>query len=148
MTDGPVSILLIEDNDDHAELIMRCFENHGLANTIRHIRDGEQALHYLFNEVGKEDPTENPMPGLILLDLRIPKIDGLEVLKRIKGSESFKQIPVVVLTSSENDKDIRAAYENYANSYMVKPVDFHKFVDLMKDLGFYWLAWNRGPNGN
>ena len=138
-------ILLIEDNLAHAELIRRNFETHRIANRLIHVTDGEMALDYLFRRGAYVDSTQSPRPHLILLDLRLPKIDGLEVLKVIKTSQELRPIPVVILTTSEAEQDVAYAYQHYANSYLVKPVDFHQFTQLMEDLGFYWLAWNYYP---
>lgn len=138
-------ILLVEDNLDHTELVMRSFENHRVANKIHHVCDGQAALAYLFRRGDYTDPRRSPRPHVILLDLRLPKVDGVEVLKQIKDSKDLRRIPVVILSSSETEKDMAGAYENHANSYIVKPVDFEKFAQLMDDLGFYWLAWNRSP---
>lgn len=140
-----LNILLIEDNEDHAELVKRNFLQNCVANTIHHVKDGEEALDYLFRRGGYSDPLKSPRPHLVLLDLRLPKVDGIEVLREIKKNEELKIIPVVILTSSESDKDILKAYSSHANSYVVKPVDFQKFTQLMKDLGFYWLGWNKNP---
>ena len=137
-----LNILLIEDNEDHAELVQRSFQENQVANRIHHVLDGEAALNYLTRST---DGKENPRPNLILLDLRLPKVDGLDVLKEIKNNQLLKTIPVVVLTSSEAEKDIAMAYTYHANSYLVKPVDFNKFTRMMKDLGFYWLGWNKNP---
>lgn len=145
MNGEPLRILLIEDNPDHAELIKRGFQDHRIANKIYHVSDGEAALDYLFHRGDYADPKKSPSPHIILLDLRLPKIDGLEVLKEIKSDKNLRSIPVVVLTTSEAEKDMVIAYYNHANSYLVKPVDFEKFTKLMDDLGFYWLAWNRKP---
>jgi CheY-like chemotaxis protein len=143
MKGEPLVILLVEDNPDHTELIKRNLADHRILNEIHHVSDGEAALDYLFRKGNYADPEKSPRPHMILLDLRIPKIDGLEVLKEIKNSNSLKKIPVVILTSSEANNDIKTAYQNHANSYLVKPVDFDTFKQLMDDLGFYWLAWNR-----
>ena len=140
-----LSILLVEDNEDHAELVRRSFHDNHVANAIHHVKDGEEALDYLFRRGVYADQANTPMPNLILLDLRLPKVDGIEVLKEIKASEIHKSIPVVVLTSSSSERDIARAYANHANSYLVKPVDFEKFTKMMKDLGYYWLAWNKNP---
>lgn len=138
----PLIILVIEDNADHAELIFRCFEKHRIMNKVIHIEDGETALEYMFGQNKFADREKYPIPNLVLLDLRIPKIDGLEVLTKIKTNEKLKYIPVVILTSSENQKDIQDAYQSYVNSYLVKPVDFIKFTQMMEELGFYWLGLN------
>ncbi len=145
MKGEPLTILLVEDNDDHAELVKRSFENHRIANNIYHVVDGEEALDYLFRKGKFEAPLSSPIPHLILLDLRLPKVDGLEVLKEIRTSETLKGIPVVVLTTSRADTDLIEAYDHHVNSYLVKPVDFDKFNQLIDDLGFYWLAWNQKP---
>lgn len=148
MTGEALRILLVEDNEDHAELVKRNFAEHHVANTIYHVRDGEQALQYLFRQGKFASAADSPKPNLILLDLRLPKVDGIEVLKQVKSSPELKAIPVVVLTSSTSDKDAIKAYSSYANSYLVKPVDFAKFTLLMKDLGYYWLAWNKNPTAS
>jgi CheY-like chemotaxis protein len=141
----PVIILLIEDNPAHAELIRRNFETHRFANRLIHVTDGEMALAYLFRRGAYVDSIQSPRPHLILLDLRLPKIDGLEVLKEIKTSQELRSIPVVILTTSEAEQDVACAYQHYVNSYLVKPIDFAKFTELMEELGFYWLAWNYDP---
>ncbi len=143
MKGGPLTILLVEDNSAHAELVMRNFEDHLVANKIMWVEDGAAALDYLFCRGEYADRDKYPMPQLILLDLRLPKIDGIEVLRQIKAEENLRTIPVVVLTTSEAELDIARAYANHANSYIVKPVDFNNFTRLMKDLGLYWLCWNQ-----
>lgn len=145
MKGEPIKILLVEDNTDHAELILRSFNSHRIANRIFHVADGELAVDFIFGTGKFRDNEDVFKPNLILLDLRIPKIDGLEVLKLIKSTEKFKQIPVVILTSSEAEKDIFSAYNLQVNSYLTKPLDFAKFQQLMDDLGFYWLGWNVNP---
>ncbi len=147
MLGEPLIILLVEDNPDHAELIRRSLTESRVVITIYHVSDGEAALNYLFRRENTAfaNPQQSPRPHVILLDLRLPKVDGLEVLKKIKADEELRRIPVVVLTTSEADKDLTRAYDNYANSYLVKPIDFHKFIQLMETLGFYWLGWNRPP---
>ena len=142
---GPFTVLLVEDNVDHADLVMRSFEEHHTPCRIAHVSDGEAALAYLKRQGSYADPAKSPRPHLVLLDLRLPKIDGLEVLDEIKGSPELKDIPAVILTTSEAERDIEGAYRRYANSYLVKPIDFDKFNRLMEDLGLYWLAWNRHP---
>lgn len=143
MEGTPLTILLVEDNSAHAELVMRNFEDHMVANKICWVEDGAAALDYLFRRGEYSDDKKYPMPQLILLDLRLPKIDGIEVLRQIKEDEKLKFIPTVVLTTSEAETDIAKAYVNHANSYIVKPVDFNNFTKLMKDLGLYWLCWNK-----
>jgi CheY-like chemotaxis protein len=140
-----VEILLVEDDPAHAELIIRGLEDNLVGNRIHHVADGEAALDYLFRRGEHADAENSPRPHLILLDLRLPKIDGLEVLREIKADGGLRRIPVVVLTTSEGEGDIARAYDNYANSYLVKPVDFDRFGKLMRDLGFYWLIWNQHP---
>lgn len=141
----PLTILLVEDNPAHAELVMRSFEDHRLANKIHHVADGEVALDYLFRRGRYADPEQSPRPHLVLLDLHLPRIDGLEVLREIRANESVQDLPVVVLTTSAVEGDVVGAYKNHVNSYVVKPVDFDKFMQLMDQLGFYWLAWNHMP---
>ena len=138
-------VMLIEDNLDHAELVMRTLSDHKVANQIRHFSEGQSALDYLYRRGEYSDPAKSPRPNLILLDLRLPRIDGLEILKEIKNTEELRSIPVVVLTTSEADRDIARAYMNHANSYLVKPVGFEEFNQLMEDMGYYWLGWNTSP---
>ena len=140
-----VQILLVEDDPDHAELIIRGLQDNGVANRIHHVSDGETALDYLFQRGEYADAETSPRPHLVLLDLRLPKIDGLEVLREIKADEGLRRIPVVVLTSSAAESDIAGASDNYVNSYLVKPVEFDEFRRMMQDLGFYWLVWNQHP---
>lgn len=141
----PLEILLVEDNEDHAEIVTRSLRSHRVANSLHLVADGEAALDYLFRRGEYRDPKKSPRPDVILLDLALPKVDGWEVLQEIKRTESLLRIPVVVLTSSEDGRDVGKAYDYHANSYLVKPVDFSKFTDLMRDLGFYWLGWNVNP---
>jgi CheY-like chemotaxis protein len=145
MNGEPVLVMLIEDNVDHAELVLRTLEEHQIANTVRHFLDGQSALDYLFRQGDYSNLTATELPHLILLDLRLPGVDGMDVLKTIKGDPDLKSIPVVVLTTSEAEKDVARAYYNHANSYLVKPVGFEDFKKLMEDLGFYWLGWNTNP---
>ena len=145
MVGESVFVMLIEDNVDHAELVIRTMQEHQIANNVRHFLDGQSALDYLFQRGEYSDQDMNPRPHVILLDLRLPRVDGLDVLKTIKEDEDLKTIPVVVLTTSEAEKDVARAYYNHANSYLVKPVGFEDFRKLMDDLGFYWLGWNTQP---
>ncbi len=147
MTKGnPITILLVEDDPAHAEIVRRNLGDFRVANRIIHVSDGQAALDYLFHEGAYADAQANPRPSLILLDLRLPKVDGLEVLRRIKEDEQLKLLPTVVLTTSAAESDMIGAYANGAGSYLVKPVDFEKFTKLMEAFGYYWLAWNRFPD--
>ncbi len=145
MNGEPLTILLVEDNPDHAELVMRNLEDSLVANRIIHVEDGEAALEYLFGRGDYADRDRFPRPDLALLDLRLPKIDGLEVLKEVKADPGLRPIPMVILTTSDAERDLAMAYEYHANSYVTKPVDFSQFNQLLHDLGFYWLAWNKRP---
>lgn len=140
-----LQILLVEDDDDHAELVTRSLAGNRVLNQIHRVADGEAALDFVFRRGDYADPDLSPRPHVILLDLRLPRIDGLEVLRTIKESDDLRNIPVVVLTTSETEKDLTSAYDHHANSFLVKPVEFGKFAEMMQTLGFYWLAWNREP---
>jgi DNA-binding response OmpR family regulator len=124
---------------------MRNMENFQVANNIIHVEDGEIALDYLYGRGIYADRIRYPMPHLMLLDLRLPKIDGLQVLKEVKSCQMMRRLPVVILTTSDAERDMAMAYEYHANSYVTKPVYFNDFSNLLKDLGFYWLAWNQRP---
>ncbi len=141
----PLNLLLVEDNDAHAEMVKRSFEQHRIANVIHHVDDGQKALDYIFGEGEYSDKKKYPSPHCVLLDLRLPKVDGLEVLRRIKTDQNTRKTPVVILTTSSADNDIAQSYKYHANSYIVKPMDFSKFEALMEDLVYYWLAWNQNP---
>ena len=141
----PIIIFLVEDDLAHAEIVRRNFEDFRVANRIVHVTDGQTALDYLFRQNGYADEVANPLPNLVLLDLRLPKVDGLEVLRRIKADDHLKHIPIVVLTTSSAESDMVNSYSFGACSYLVKPVDFEKFTGLLNAFGFYWLAWNRFP---
>jgi len=141
----PDIILLAEDDEAQAILITRALEEAGAANKIYLVRDGEEALDYLFRRGNYADKGKSPRPGLVLLDLRLPKLDGLDVLNTIKQSEELKSIPVVVITTSDNNEDIAQAYRNHANSYLVKPLGFGEFSGMIRELSTYWLAVNRHP---
>ena len=134
-----IEILLIEDNPDDAGLTIRALKKHNLANNLLHLQDGEEALNYLFSE------RLNAIPKVILLDLKMPKVDGIEVLRRLKADERKKIIPVVVLTSSKEERDIVESYKLGVNAYIVKPVDFEKFVKAISEIGFFWLLLNQSP---
>ena len=142
VTGSPLKILLVEDNQAHAELVIRSFRDHTLHSEINHVMNGELALDYLFRRGEYVDSEKYPQPHVILLDIRMPKVSGLDVLKEIKASEELRHIPVIILTTSDADQDVTKAYHNYVNSYLVKPVEFDKFMQLMEQLGFYCLNWN------
>lgn len=137
----PIHVLLVEDNPDHAELVMRNFQSHTRAR-ITHVSDGEAALNYLFRRGRFDDFEQWQLPHVVLLDLRLPKVDGLDVLQQIKSSGRFEGMPIVVLTTSQADSDVHTAYQRHVNSYLVKPLDFAQFAQLMTDIGSYWLDWN------
>ena len=145
MNGEPLVILHVEDNKDHADLVVRTLEKHRVANVLHLVDNGEKALDYLFRRGKFASPEKSPRPNVILLDLRLPRVDGLEVLRTIKTTEELSSIPVVVLTSSEAEQDLAKAYDFHANSYLVKPIDFDKSTEMMEHLGFYWLSWNRYP---
>ncbi|MBN1937382.1 MAG: response regulator [Anaerolineae bacterium] len=145
MRKSKLIILLVEDNPAHAEMVLRSFEQHNAASHIYHVSDGQAALDYLFRRGDYENPRASPRPNIVLLDLRLPKLSGLEVLREIKTTPDLKCIPVVILTTSEAEQDLARAYADRANSYLVKPVDFDKFVQLMHNLDMYWLGWNYTP---
>lgn len=131
-------ILLVEDNVHDAELAIRALTKNNLANSLVHVEDGQEALDYLFND-------QNEMPNLILLDLKMPRIDGLQVLRTLKEHAEKKVIPVVILTSSKEEKDIVESYKLGVNAYIVKPVDFDQFVKAVTQLGLFWLVLNEPP---
>jgi len=137
-----VDIVLIEDNPSDVELTLRALQKHKLANCVKVLNDGEEALDYLFSECV---PGGTACPHLILLDLKLPKVDGLEVLQRIRSDERTKFIPVVVLTSSNEEKDKIESYTLGVNSYIVKPVEFDNFAKVVSQIGFYWILVNRPP---
>ena len=145
MSCEPATILIIEDEEAHAELTHRAIRKAGNANRIDIVPDGEQALDYLFNRGKYTDKKEYPYPGLILLDIKLPGIDGIEVLKHIKEHPTLRQIPVIMLTTSEREEDVAKSYFHYANSYLTKPVGFKEFEDKVKQIDFYWLILNEPP---
>jgi two-component system response regulator len=141
-----IDILLVEDNPDDAELTMRALKKNGIANDLIHLKDGEEALNFIFCKGAYENRNFNEVPKLILLDLKMPKVDGIEVLRQIKSNEQTKIIPVVLLTSSKEDKDIIESYKLGVNSYIVKPVEFEGFVKAVSEMGLYWLLLNQSPH--
>jgi CheY-like chemotaxis protein len=146
MTDAPVLVLLVEDNEDHAELVQRTLLQVDRHIRIVHVRDGEAALDYLGLSGRPAADLKRERPGLVLLDLRLPRIDGLDVLRRIKDAVALRPMPVVVLTTSIAAQDVSRAYEYHANSYLAKPVSFDRFNRMMKDLSRYWTVWNAAPS--
>ena len=138
-----IEILLVEDNSRDAELMIRALKKRNLANNLIHVEDGSEALDYLFNRGKYEERKNNASPKIVLLDLKLPKLNGLEVLREIKKNEHTRRIPVVIVTSSAEDPDIKLAYELGANSYVVKPVNFEAFTEVMSNLGLYWLLINQ-----
>ena len=145
MTSRQVEILLVEDNPDDVELTLHALRKENLANSIHVARDGEEALEFLFcNGVHAGRSFEHP-PKLILLDLKLPKVDGLEVLRRMRAEPSTRLLPVVILTSSKEEQDLADGYALGANSYIRKPVDFDSFIEAVRQLGLYWLVLNEPP---
>jgi two-component system response regulator len=139
-----VEILLVEDSSIDAELTMRAMKSGGLANKLLWVQDGQEALDFMFRH-GKYAGREDSIPRLVLLDLKMPRVDGIEVLKAIKADEKTKRIPVVVMTSSQEERDVAQSYDLGVNSYVVKPVDFTALTELARQAGYYWLAINRTP---
>lgn len=138
-------ILLVEDTLAHAELIIRGLERSGIRSEVVHVTDGEKALDYIFNRGEFGDADDFPRPDFVLLDLRLPKVDGLGVLRQVRETESIDTLPVVILTTSSSDSDMKKAYQLHANSFLIKPLDFASFNSLIKELGHYWLHRNQRP---
>lgn len=145
MTDRQIEILLVEDNNDDVELTLHALRKENLANHIHVARDGEEALEFLFCNGAHADRSFDRPPRLVLLDLKLPKIDGMEVLRKLKADPRTHSIPVVILTSSKEERDLVQGYGLGANSYIQKPVDFDQFRDTVKSVGFYWLLINQAP---
>jgi two-component system, response regulator len=138
-------ILLVEDNPDEAELTLRALKKNNIKNEVVVARDGVEALDYLFDKAANAGHDEASMPQVVLLDLKLPKVDGLEVLRRVREDARTKRLPVVILTSSNEEKDRMASYDLGANSYIRKPVDFSQFATAVHQLGLYWLVLNEPP---
>lgn len=141
----PVRVLLVEDDPAHAEIIQRNLEQTRVPHQIVHVEDGQLALEYLYRQGQYADQQERPAPDLVVLDLRLPRVNGLEVLHRIKSDQQLKKMPVVILTTSDSEVDMVQAYNSGAGSYLVKPVSFEQFSTLMQVFGVYWLTQNRYP---
>jgi two-component system, response regulator len=138
-------ILLVEDNSDDVEITLRAFRKSNVLSEIVVVRDGVEALDYMFAAGTYAGRNTNPQPDVILLDLKLPKVGGLEVLRRLRGEERTRRVPVVVLTSSNEEKDIQSSYDLGANSFVRKPVDFTQFMEVARQLGQYWLVINESP---
>jgi two-component system response regulator len=144
MNPQTVKILLVEDNPNDVELTLHAFEKYKLANSMHVVRDGQEALDYLFG-TGDEGYADRVQPQVILLDLKLPKVDGLEVLRRIRSDAALGTVPVVILTSSREERDVVESYQLGVNSFIVKPIEFDKFVETVQTLGLYWLLLNEPP---
>jgi CheY-like chemotaxis protein len=140
-----VEILLVEDNPFDAELTLRALKKHNLANLIVHVKDGAEALDFIFATGAYSHRKIENVPRVVLLDLKLPKVDGIDVLRAMKSDERTKQIPIVVLTSSAEDRDRVETYKLGVNSYIVKPVEFENFIKAVSEVGFYWLLLNKPP---
>lgn len=142
------TILLVEDNPSDIDLTKRAFEKEHITNTLVIAEDGQEALDYIFGTGTYASRDISQVPMLMLLDLKLPKISGLEVLKRIRSTEKIKRLPIVILTSSKEEQDVAASYDLGANSYIRKPIDFNQFMEAIKYLGLYWLVINEPPPFN
>jgi two-component system response regulator len=145
MIENSIEILLVEDNPNDVELTLHALKKNNLTNRVYVVRDGAEALEYLFSSGAYAGRDLNQTPKVILLDLKLPKVDGMEVLRRVKADASTRSIPVVVLTSSREERDIVESYQLGVNSYIAKPVDFEQFTEAVRQLGLYWLLLNQPP---
>ena len=143
----PLEILLVEDNPNDVELALHALKKHNLANRIQVVRDGAEALDFLFARGPFSHRDINQIPRVVLLDLKLPKVDGLEVLRQVKADPRTRKIPVVVLTSSREERDVVESYSLGVNSYILKPVDFQQFTEAVRTIGLYWLLLNEPPKG-
>jgi len=141
-----VEILLIEDNPYEAELAIRSLKKYNFTNNLHHIDDGAEALDFIFERGKYESQQGRTKPRLIMLDIKLPKVDGIEILRQLKENDKTKTIPVVILTSSKENQDVKACYDLGANSYIVKPVDFDSFSKAVAELGMYWMLLNNPPD--
>lgn len=148
MENEAVEIVLIDDNLNDVELMIRALKKINLANKLVHLKDGVEGVDFLFGKGKYNNRNTNNKPKVVLLDLKMPRMDGLEVLEKVKANEQTKSIPIVILTSSKEDPDVRKAYELGVSSYIVKPVDFDNFSKAVVELGFYWLLLNEPPKYN
>ena len=146
MDNREVEILLVEDNPDDAELTIRALKKNNLANKLHHVKDGSEALDFLFAQGIYTKRNIDNTPKIILLDLKMPKVSGIDVLRFLRVDERTKKIPVVILTSSKEDPDIKICYSLGINSYVVKPVEFESFIKAVSDIGLYWMILNQAPN--
>lgn len=140
-----MTILLVEDNPDHAELTIKTLTREKLLNRVYWVKDGAEAVDYLWRRNGYADPETSPRPGLILLDIKLPKVDGIEVLRQIKSDETLRRIPTVMLTTSERDEEMIKSYGLGANSFVTKPVSFGAFVETIGQIELYWILTNQAP---
>ena len=147
MINKAINIFLVEDNPDDVELTLHALKKNNIVNPVKIARDGQEALDYLFYN-GQYQNGQHDLPNVILLDLKLPKVDGIEVLQKIKGDRKLKLIPVVVLTSSKEESDLLRSYDLGVNSYIRKPVDFDQFVETVRQIGFYWMLINEQPQIN
>jgi CheY-like chemotaxis protein len=145
VSDNEVEIVLVEDNPNDAELIARCLKKHNLANKIVLLKDGAEALEFLLAEGGPVHPNGRRAPRVVLLDIKLPKVDGIEVLRRMKSDARTNDIPVVILTSSNEERDVKEAYHLGVNSFVTKPIKFEEFAKVVAELGIYWLLVNVPP---
>lgn len=145
MKGKPVDILLVEDNEDHIELTLRALKNNNLINDIHVVKDGQEALDFAYHRGKYQDTERYSRPGLILLDIHLPKLNGLEVLETLKKDPDVKSIPIIMLTTSSRDEEIAKSYAGGANSYVTKPVDFEEFAKKIKDMKLYWTIVNSLP---
>ena len=140
-----VNILLVEDNPDDVKITERALKKGKVLNNLYVARDGQEALDFIYNKGEYTDPQKAPKPGLILLDINLPKVNGIDVLKKVKSDEKLRRIPVIMLTVSKRDEDIIRSYDLGVNSYIIKPVEFDKFVETIKNIELYWLLTNISP---
>ena len=145
MKGKPIGILLVEDDADHVELILRALKENNLLNEVYVVKDGQEALDFMYHQGSYKDEEKSPRPGLILLDIKLPKIDGIEVLKRLKGDPQFKSIPIIMLTTSTRDEEVAECYAVGANSYVTKPMDCEDFTKKVRELKLYWTIINTLP---